>query len=181
MHDIKEPYHSGLYSMVIWSNQKLQNSESQFLASASTHMEPLLGFSIITVSYSHTHLWYAYNNGYTPVFMIRVHHWPKELLIWHCTVLSLGQLVQLIMIVLSLTALIGSRCSLNGAHTNHCWANLPHASKCTKNSASHTFRCPYYNLLYSSTTTCITKTGTTLLISELRRVLVTYRGVQYSA
>ena len=31
------------------------------------------------------------------------HHWPKEL-IWHCTALSLGQMVQLIMIILSLTA-----------------------------------------------------------------------------
>ena len=34
-----------------------------------------------------------------------VHHWPKEFLIWHCTVLSLGQMAQLIMIILSLTAL----------------------------------------------------------------------------
>ena len=34
-----------------------------------------------------------------------VHHWPKELLIWHSTVLSLGQMSQLIMIILSLTAL----------------------------------------------------------------------------
>ena len=30
---------------------------------------------------------------------------PKELLIWHCTVLSLSQMVQLIMIIFSLTAL----------------------------------------------------------------------------
>ena len=34
-----------------------------------------------------------------------VHHWAKELLIWHCTVLSLGHMAQLIMIILSLTAL----------------------------------------------------------------------------
>ena len=34
-----------------------------------------------------------------------VHHWLKELLIWHCTVLSLGHMAQLIMIILSLTAL----------------------------------------------------------------------------
>ena len=33
------------------------------------------------------------------------HHWPKELLIWHCAILSLGQMAQLIMIILSLTAL----------------------------------------------------------------------------
>ena len=31
-----------------------------------------------------------------------VHHWPKEFLIWHCTVLPLGQMAQLIMIILSL-------------------------------------------------------------------------------
>ena len=29
------------------------------------------------------------------------HHWLKKLLIWHRTVLSLGQMVQLIMIILS--------------------------------------------------------------------------------
>ena len=34
-----------------------------------------------------------------------MHHWPKELLMWHCTVLSLSQMAQLIMIILSLTAL----------------------------------------------------------------------------
>ena len=33
------------------------------------------------------------------------HHWPREVFIWHSTVLSLGQIVQLIMIILSLTAL----------------------------------------------------------------------------
>ena len=37
--------------------------------------------------------------------IIMVHHCPKELLIWHCTVLSLGQMAQLIMIILSLTTL----------------------------------------------------------------------------
>ena len=31
--------------------------------------------------------------------------WPKELLIWHYMVLSLGQMAQLIMIILPLTAL----------------------------------------------------------------------------
>ena len=30
--------------------------------------------------------------------------------------------------------LICSRCLPNGAHTNHCWANLSHTSKCIKNS-----------------------------------------------
>ena len=37
------------------------------------------------------------------------HYWPKEHLIWHCTVLSLvlgpDEMAQLIMIILSLTAL----------------------------------------------------------------------------
>ena len=33
------------------------------------------------------------------------HHWPRELFSWHSTVLSLGQIVQLIVIILSLTAL----------------------------------------------------------------------------
>ena len=33
-----------------------------------------------------------------------INHWPKELLIWHCTVLSLGQMAQLI-IIISVTAL----------------------------------------------------------------------------
>ena len=66
------------------------------------------------------------------------HHWLKELLIWHCTVLSLGQMAQLIMIILSLTVLtlfklIGSRCIPNGTHTGHYWANLAHSSKLIKN------------------------------------------------
>ena len=30
--------------------------------------------------------------------------------------------------------LISSRCIPNGSHTNHCWANLAHASKRIKNS-----------------------------------------------
>ena len=63
-----------------------------------------------------------------------VHHWPKELLIWHSTVLSLGQMAQLIMVILSLTALIDSRCIPNGTYTDHYWANLAHSLKCTKNS-----------------------------------------------
>ena len=33
--------------------------------------------------------------------------------------------------------LIGSRCIPNGAHTNHFWANLAHASKLIKNSDDH--------------------------------------------
>ena len=33
------------------------------------------------------------------------HHWPKEILIWHCNSSLMGQRVQLIMIILSLTAL----------------------------------------------------------------------------
>ena len=44
---------------------------------------------------------------YMSVFLISSYSAPlvKELLIWHSTVLSLGQMVQLIMIILSLTAL----------------------------------------------------------------------------
>ena len=61
------------------------------------------------------------------------HNWPKELLIWHCTVLSLGQMAQLIMIILSLTALIGSRCIPNGTHTltitEPIWPMLQNVSK----------------------------------------------------
>ena len=60
----------------------------------------------------------------TPVCHMYTHmayYWLKER---HSTVLSLGQMVQLIMIILSLTAfnslLIGSKCIANGAHTNHC-------------------------------------------------------------
>ena len=48
------------------------------------------------------------------------HHWPKELLNWCHTVLSLGQMAQIIMIILSLialTLLIGSKCIPNGAHS----------------------------------------------------------------
>ena len=51
---------------------------------------------------------------------------PKSFFIWHYTVLSLGQIAQLIMIILSLTALtlllIRSRCTCipNGTHINHC-------------------------------------------------------------
>ena len=33
--------------------------------------------------------------------------------------------------------LIGSKCIPNGAHTNHCWANLAHASKHIKNCDVH--------------------------------------------
>ena len=33
--------------------------------------------------------------------------------------------------------LIGSICIPNGTHTNHCWANLPHASKHIQNSDLH--------------------------------------------
>ena len=55
------------------------------------------------------------------------HHWPKELLIWHCTILSLGQMAHDYIITNSINSLlIGSRCTLSGAHTNHCWVNLAH-------------------------------------------------------
>ena len=44
---------------------------------------------------------------------------PKSFFfIWHCTVLSLGQMVQLIIITNNINSLlIGSRCIPNGAHT----------------------------------------------------------------
>ena len=69
-----------------------------------------------------------------------VHHWHKELLILHCTVLSLGQMAQLIMIILSLTALnhgIGSMYMYSQwcTHTNHCWPNLAHT--CTSKTVLH--------------------------------------------
>ena len=35
--------------------------------------------------------------------------------------------------------LIVSTCIPNGAHTNHCWANLVHASKCIKNSGIYEY------------------------------------------
>ena len=59
---------------------------------------------------------------------------PQELLIWHSTFLSLGQMVQLIMIITNSinSSLIGSRCITNGTHTNHCLAKLAHASKPVK-------------------------------------------------
>ena len=37
--------------------------------------------------------------------------------------------------------LIGSRCILNGTHTNHCWPNLAHASKLIKNCDSNIIWC----------------------------------------
>ena len=46
-----------------------------------------------------------------------VHHWPKELLIWHCTVLSLGQIAPVnydYIVTNSInTLLTGSRCISN--------------------------------------------------------------------
>ena len=53
-----------------------------------------------------------------------VHHWPKEILIWHSTVLAFGPdgTVNYDYIVTNSinSLLISSRCILNGAHTNHC-------------------------------------------------------------
>ena len=65
------------------------------------------------------------------------HHWPAQRASYLALHSSLfGPVAQLIMIILSLTALtlqlIGSRCILNGAHTNHVWANLAQASKLIK-------------------------------------------------
>ena len=60
------------------------------------------------------------------------HHWSKELLIWHCTILSLFRPVDAVnyeytyIVTNSINSLlISSRCIPNGAHTNHCWANWP--------------------------------------------------------
>ena len=48
---------------------------------------------------------------------------PKGFLfVWHCTVLYLGQMVQL----------TGSKCIPDGAHINHCWANLTMLQKLSK-------------------------------------------------
>ena len=53
-----------------------------------------------------------------------VHHWPKELPIWHFTVLSLsasGVVNYDYVVTNSINCLlIGSRCIPNDAHTNHC-------------------------------------------------------------
>ena len=52
-----------------------------------------------------------------------VHHWPKELLIWHCIVLfwARGTVNYDYIITNSINfLLIGSRCIPNGTHTNHC-------------------------------------------------------------
>ena len=43
--------------------------------------------------------------------------------------------------------LIGSRRIPNGAHTNHRWANLTHASKCIKNSDVYVHVHLYYTIL----------------------------------
>ena len=51
------------------------------------------------------------------------HHWPKELLIWHSTVLSLwasGVVNYDYIVTNSINSLIGSKCIPNGAHINHC-------------------------------------------------------------
>ena len=51
------------------------------------------------------------------------YHWPKELLIWHCTVLSLasGAISYDCIVTNSINCLlIGSRCIPNGTHTNYC-------------------------------------------------------------
>ena len=76
-----------------------------------------------------------------------VHHWPKELLNWHCTVLSLGQMVQLIMIILSQTALIVCQLAQDVFPMAQTLANVyvEPASKCIKNSGW--FYEFYYNYL----------------------------------
>ena len=39
----------------------------------------------------------------------------------------------------SINWLVGPWCIPDGAHTNHCWANLVHASKCIKNSGIYEY------------------------------------------
>ena len=59
-----------------------------------------------------------------------VHHWPKELFILYYTVLSLGQMAQLIIITNSINCLlIASRCIPNGTDTNHFEPIWPNVSK----------------------------------------------------
>ena len=83
------------------------------------------------------------------------HHWPKELLIWHCAV-NYDYIVSN-----SINSwLIGSRCILNGTHTNHFWANLAQASKVIKNSELHVHNFnslishPYTSIQVPSAQTC---------------------------
>ena len=46
------------------------------------------------------------------------HHWPKELLSWHCAV---GAVNYDYIVTNSINSLLtGSRCIPNGTHTNHC-------------------------------------------------------------
>ena len=65
-----------------------------------------------------------------------VHHWPKELLIWHSTVLSDGTFNYHYIVTNNINSLlICSKCSPNDTHTNnHWWNNLAHASKLITNS-----------------------------------------------
>ena len=45
-----------------------------------------------TCPYLHVHVCHTMKCKYISVFdKYMAHHWPKELLIWHCTVLFLGQ------------------------------------------------------------------------------------------
>ena len=50
--------------------------------------------------------------------------------LWHSSTVNYGYIVTSNIN----TLLIGSRCIPSGAHTNHCWANLAHASKRIKHS-----------------------------------------------
>ena len=60
---------------------------------------------------------------YISVFdkFIKAHHWPKELLIWHCSVLSPDGAVNYDYNVTNSinSLLVGSRCIPNGTHTNY--------------------------------------------------------------
>ena len=72
------------------------------------------------------------------------HHWLKELnsyLALHSSLFGTDGIVNYDYIVTSsincLLIIIGSRYIPNGTHTNHCGANLAHASKYSKNSDVH--------------------------------------------
>ena len=83
------------------------------------------------------------------------HHWPKELLIWHYTVLSLasGAVNYDYIVTNSIkTLLIGSRCIPNGTHVEPIWPMLQKVSK-TLSTTLHTvavvfFMHPHTNTMY---------------------------------
>ena len=77
-----------------------------------------------------------------------VHHWPKELLIWHCTYSSLfgpDGTVNYDYIATNIinSLLIDLICIPNDTHTNHCWAKLAYASKVTWRTCTYVCTCTW--------------------------------------